>query len=90
MSIESELAQWKAYLALVRVLQRNGVLDIADLVNAVGDTLDFEATRPDANIVVGKHLKTLYESLLTLEPHVQREASQLLTRSNAAPPPTTD
>ena len=81
MSVASELAIMEAYLALVKVLHRNKAIDVADVVTEIGNTIDFQTKHPNANAELLGYLKSHYDSLLALEPHIQQLSAALALKS---------
>ena len=64
-------ALFNGYLALVRVLHRNGALNVSDLTNELGNTIDFRRTQKTEPPEEHELLEMLYKAVTQLE---QQEA----------------
>lgn len=74
MAQDISLALFNGYLALVRVLHRNGTIHAADLANELGNTMDFRRTRKLESAEDHELLEVLYKAVLELEQQELRHA----------------
>ena len=68
---ELPLALNDAYIALVKVLHLNGSLKIADLVNELGNTIDYRLQLGNSKEQF-PHLIQMYEQILAIEPKLEQ------------------
>lgn len=67
-------ALFNGYLALVRVLHRSGAINVSDLTNELGNTIDFRRTQKNEPPEEHELLEMLYKSVGQLELHEARLA----------------
>ena len=70
-------ALFNGYLALVRVLHRNGSLKVSDLTNELGNTIDFRRTRGIETAEDQELLEILYKAVQDIEQLEAEQASRL-------------
>lgn len=61
------IAMNMAYMSLVKVLHQNGQLDVADLVNDLGNTVDAQRKLGDGAKLSVAALEVIYRQILELE-----------------------
>jgi len=81
-------ALFNGYLSLVRVLHRNGSLNVSDLTNDLGNTIDFRRSHGVESAEDHEIFEILYQAVQQLERHEAKHAEMqaLLEQAGKTPP----